>query len=412
MRPTWLSVDRLPLIGLAVLLLVSWLGADYYVANAVQTTPNPFLRVWVAYSPESTRPLVLAALLGLAGAAAIPLRDGLPLGDLRAKGAASIGWLFPLWVFVAVAGILLSVAASGEYLLEAPVYLASVGPSWLVSLAVTLQPLSILASGVISNRWRLVSILFGILWLLILFSGATRFFAGVIILMLIGRVLGGGRVPVLGWLIGVAFTVLALPVPLFSRGLPAHGLIPYSQALLPELSGGNYLGHVFVTAAENIGFTAPLLVFTSRQPGISVSDMAISLNPGPGALVGWGQITDSMRVHEFIPYSSLGEFASFGLPALVVWCFAWGLLIRLCVSSVVRNSSPLMVLFLAAELGLGLISMVLMTQYNTRAVSRVVGMMIAIAIAERLTRNMFTVGFWIDSRAASVPARTGEATDS
>lgn len=395
MKTSWWSLDQAPVLGLAGLLLLSWVGAHSHVSHAVIASRNPFVPVWVAYSASAAAPLVVAALAGLLLVLVIPLRNRLNLTDLRQSGKSSVRILFPLWVCVAVGGLALNLAARGEYLIEAPVYLAVTGPGWLVSLATTVQPLSIIATGVMTNRWRLVSTFLALAWVLILFAEATRLLAGVVILLLIGRLLGGGRVPLLAWLGGVFSVLVILPVPLYSRGLSAHGLVPYGHALWAELTGGNYLGQAVSSAAENLGFTIPLLVFTSEQSGITVSDIAISLNPGPGSLVGWDKILYSMRVHEFIPYSSLGEFASFGLAALIGWVFVWGFVIRLCVSSVSRNTTCFMVLFLAVELGLGFMSMLLITQYNTRAVARILGMMIAIALMERVSRVVLTIRFWL-----------------
>lgn len=102
--------------------------------------------------------------------------------------------------------------------------------------------------------------------------------------------------------------------------------------------------------------------------------------------MGWDDILFSMRVHEFIPYSALGEWASFGGFSLMLFTLAWGLVVRGCLRSVGSNPHPTMVLFLAAVLGMAMLTVVMITQYNTRAVNRIISMMIAVAILERVLR--------------------------
>ena len=90
--------------------------------------------------------------------------------------------------------------------------------------------------------------------------------------------------------------------------------------------------------------------------------------------------------HGLVPYAALGEWASFGGFSLMLFTLAWGLVVRGCLRSVGSNPHPTMVLFLAALLGMAMLTVVMITQYNTRAVNRIISMMIAVAILERVLR--------------------------
>ncbi|MBO3160565.1 hypothetical protein GZ198_03410 [Dermatophilus congolensis] len=307
-RHTWITLDRVPLLALATLLILSLAGAEIYLNSGLVIPDTPFRPVWASYDRATAITLVTAALIGLLGAATIPLRHP--------------------WT-----GALLAIAMAT-----------------------------------------------------FLFSGATRLFAGSAILFLIGRLLGGIRVHVWAWFLGGTSAAIALPIPLLLRNQLTHGLIPYTEATISHLSEPGYLSTVISTVAENVGFTVPLLVHVAAERGITVDDILIELNPAPASIAGWDRIVASMRVHYYIPYSMLGEFASFGALALTVAVFVWGTLLRLCIQLVADPDCGLSLLFLAAQLGLSLISVLYITQYNTRNVNRVVTMMIALALAFYLAK--------------------------
>ncbi len=389
-----LSVDQLPIVGLFLLLLLNWVGADYYVRHTTFTEATPFVPVWSAYSRDGAAHLVPWALGGLAIALVFPLSGRMPLNQLTLRVREPVARLFPLWVSVAIAGIAVNLAAKGSYLWWAPEYLSWAMPQSVASLANVLLPVTLLASGVVSTRRPVFGTLLMVMTGTIMFGSATRVFAGTLALFVLGRFLGGARIGALSWLGAAVFGLLALPIPLFSRGLAAHGILPYSAALTEMISQSNYLSSSLLAAAENTGFTIPLLLYTAKVPGITVSDMMISLNPMPGDAAGWDRIMESMRVHEYIPYSMLGEFASFGPPALLLCTFLWGLVIRIALNSAARTVPLLLLPFLVGQLGLSLLTMVQITQYNTRAVARVLSIIVLLALLERVIRPACRPEFW------------------
>lgn len=389
-----LAVDQLPLLGLVLLLAVDWIGADYYVRNTTVTKLDPFVPVWAAYSWQEAVALMPWAFTGVILAAAIPLTGRMTVGDLAGRVRGPIERFFGLWVLVAVVGIVGALVAKGPYLLVAPNYLAFAMPSAFVSLTNLLLPVTLLASGVVSSRRPVLGTVLALLTTVILFATATRVFAGVVGLFMLGRFLAGARVGLLGWLASAGYGLLALPVPLICRNLSAHGLLPYAAAITESVGHSGYLQSSLLAAAQNIGFTVPLLIYTAAAPNITVNDMLISLNPMPGDSAGWEQIMMSMRVHEYIPFSMLGEFASFGPWWLLICTFFWGVILRCAINSATHAAPLVMPPLLVGQLGLSLLTMVQITQYNTRAVARVLSIIVLLALLERVIRPACRPEFW------------------
>lgn len=393
-RRTGLSIDQLPVLALGLLLVINWIGADFFVANFTVTKTDPFVPVWQAYSFESAAALLPWALGGLVLAALVPLASRMPIGAVAQHVRVPVERFFALWVIVAVMGLGLALAAKGKYLLYAPAYLTFAMPPSFVSLSNVLLPVTLLASGVVSSRRPLLGALLAVGTGLVLFSTATRVLAGVVGLFMLGRFIAGAKVSILGWLSAALYALLALPIPLICREQSAHGLIPYAEAVGALASHSGYLHSSLIAAAENTGFTVPLLIYTAHAPGITLNDMMISLNPMSGASAGWDLIMKSMRVHDYIPFSMLGEFASFGPVWLLVCTFGWGITVRWAINSATHAAALLMVPLMVGQLGLSLMSMVQLTQYNTRAVARVLSMIIGLALVERILRPVFRAEFW------------------
>lgn len=395
------TLDRVPVYALILFILLSWAATWLYMDHSVITAASPFTRVWTAYSWQEAVAPVSWAVAGLVLAVLVPLpRVTASWRTITEVVGAQVRTLSWLWIVVTFGAMALLIAVKGEYLLVAPEYLAFVGPQDLVSAASVAQPMAVLAAGFISVRHPRAGRFALFMWFILLFASATRVFAGIVVLYVIGRFLAGGTVRWWGWLGSVLYTILALPIPLYSRNLDSHGLLPYAQAVWPLLRDPDYVMSSVITSAGSIGFTVPLLLFVGRETGISVSDMLVSLNPGPGSLVGWDQLAESMRVHLYIPYSALGEWASFGGLALMVFTLAWGVLVRLCLTAVASNPHPTMVLFLAAMLGMSMLTVVMITQYNTRSVARIVTVMIFLAVVDRLTRPLLAryTAPWLSGR--------------
>lgn len=378
------SIDRIPLLALGGLIIMSFAGANYYMENAPTLAESPFRPVWVTYDSHRALELTVIILLALACAAlprlTKPVSTSWPVeynGESAASAAAS-------WQVLAIGGVALGLFAKGEFLFYAPAYLSFAAPSPVVSLYGVLAPVVLIASGVVSERRPRVGFALALLMTMILFAGATRLMAGALVLFISGRWLGGGRTRPWAWLLSAAFAAVFLPIPLAMRNAPAHGLIPYASFTKELFMQSGYVLRITDAVSENVGFTVPLLVHVADYGHISPADMMVQVNPAPAALAGWNDLMPAMRVHWYIPYSMLGEFAHFGSLSLFAAVFAWGILTRLCIQLAALSSSRISLLLLVGELGMALMSVLYASQYNTRSVARILWMMLLVILMSRL----------------------------
>lgn len=380
------TLDRLPIVALLGLLIGCWIAADGYVAEALSSEATPFTPVWEVYDRQGTAILMAWAVAALLLAGLLPLRDPVSVLDVVLETKDTVQRLMPLLLIIAFSGLGLLLVVKGMYLFEAPRYLmfAVAGPP--VSLANVLAPVTVITIGLVSARrpWlgRLLLAVAGV----VLFAYATRLFAGIALLYVVGRLLGGAKVRWASWVVASAFALVTLPLPLLNRNQSAHGLFPYAEASWQAVMEEPYLSRVTAAAAENVGFTVPLFQFVAEKADIPWQSMVVSLSPAPGSVVGWDRVFPTLRVHDYIPYSMLGEFASYGGPALFAAVFAWGVVVRWCIQRLHQPGNPFMLLFLASGVGLSLITVFNALQYNTRAVMRIVSVMVILVVLERAVR--------------------------
>lgn len=382
-----LTLDRLPALAMAGLLVLAGVGAAHYVRVAPRSTPDPFTVVWASYEPSRAMELIGFALLGVIIAWVLPLGQGLDLADFQRAARSQVNRLLPLWLLIGFGGLALIIGVKGQYLLEAPAYLMSDAPQALVSVANLIAPAALVAAGVVSASRPWMGYLMLAALAVCLFASATRVFAGTVLLFAIGRVLAGRRVKALGWLAVGLVTLVLLPVPLATRSLQVHGLWPYVEQLPVILSDG-YLAAIQTTVAQSIGFSVPLMIFVADRTDFPFQNQLIALNPAPSGIAGWTEITDSMRVHTYIPFSMLGEFAHFG--GLVMTAAVACLLgvLRWCILRVGRTESSLMPFVVAVVLGLALLAVLYAQQYNTRSVSRIVSVILLVVIVNAVVHYL------------------------
>lgn len=381
------SIDRLPLYLFALALFVMWGCAQFYVSNVV-ITPAPDQPIWAAYDPQTAGRLIAFAIVGLGVAALVPLRGPAPsIQELVQMTEPLVRRSLPVWTITAVGGVALMIGVKGSLILDSPQYLMFLAPRPLIVLATTPAVVYLLACGVLSSRRPLLGRVLAIVCSLTLFAYGTRFFAACLVVYFVGRRLGGCRVSWQGWFGSTVLLVGLLPIPLISRAQSTHGLVPYANAAWSQVVTGDYFSTIPTVVSRNLGFSIPLLCYVSKVNRITTQDMLISMNPAPGAVAGWDQIASAMRVHAFIPYSALGEWASFGGFALLCSTLVWGLIVRLIIKWAATNRTLLMLPIVATQLGLSVFTIVVSSQYNTRGVSRILSLMIVLAIGDLLVRS-------------------------
>ena len=380
-------MDRIPVWSLAAVVLVGWLGAAYYVPRAPLTGTTPFTWVWAAYDTGRAAQLVGWCLLGVALALWLPMGRGVTLPELAGSVSVTLNRLRVWWLLIAVTGVALLVYVKGPLLLTAPRYLEFTAPGPLVSIANLMAPVTAVAAGITSLRRPVVGWAVALAMIVVLFAYSTRVFAGVAVLFLLGRVLAGARAGLGAIVATLAYTVFALPIPLMNRDQQAHGLLPYLEYTRDFVTGGDFVSGALLVGAENVGFSVPLLVYVADHAEFSARNLLVSVNPLPASLAGWTEISDAMRVHLYIPFSMLGELAHVGGPVLAGGVALWGVVVRLCLQRVTRPGNPLMPFFTAGMLGLSMICVVYSAQYNTRAVARLLWVMVLVVALDNLVRR-------------------------
>lgn len=177
----------------------------------------------------------------------------------------------------------------------------------------------------------------------------------------------------------VTFLVLALG---FRIENSSFGLFPYINTLFNR--PGAVLSSGFGNLAGNIGFSVPLTEFVYNAPDIPLNYLLTDVNPLPGSLTNWGEISTHLRVHHFIPYNGVGELANLGLLWLVLVFFVKGFITENALYTLRKSGY-----FLSAQLCLLLsaFSLLLTLQYNLRSSLRFDWLILMITLISILRRN-------------------------
>jgi hypothetical protein len=225
-------------------------------------------------------------------------------------------------------------------------------------------------------------------------SMGTRRLALVPLLLLMAYVISKrGKVGLVTVVVTGAIALLLLPLPLYFRGQWAHGLLPYiaslsafqiTPAVLAE-SFNNFLAGFKITAMTGL-----------LQPAIPSDVLWISLNPVQGESAGWYQVSQSLRINRYTPYSAVGELINYGPVIFVAMFAALGLTLGLIQRSNDKLLADPIGRFVAIiALGLVFIFVIQSTQYNLRSDLRYVYLALAaqivglavMAIRDRLAKR-------------------------
>ncbi|TFB77213.1 hypothetical protein E3O21_10005 [Cryobacterium flavum] len=371
------SLAVIPSFALAGFVMLSWLAALIYRGVADFSVANPFSVIWEPYDFMQSLPILFAAVSGLLCASVFPSR-GPTVADLTSAFSGQFVAQWRTWFLVSVAIAAMLVFAKGEYLFEADSYLQFDRGGTIASVANILTPVSLVAAGLVAARKRILGIAITASLMVIIFGYGSRMLAVAPLLHLLGTHLAGAHVRVRVWISALAASIILLPIPLFSRTLPVHGLIAYWEGLWSNLST-IYLV-TLPASLGNIGFTAPLAAHVSKSAPIPIEAFFASLDPRLSDGTSWDEWAPILRVHTYIPYSMMGEWANLGLPALFIAMLGWGLVSRACITLTALDRSALGRASMIAVVGLCALSALYSTQYNTRSVNRLITIMILITI--------------------------------
>ncbi|MHC1560478.1 hypothetical protein ACR9E3_16100 [Actinomycetospora sp. C-140] len=218
-------------------------------------------------------------------------------------------------------------------------------------------------------------------YLVLFFALGSRRLALLPLLMAVGaHVARPSRATRIGLGAAVVAALVLLPIPLYVRGIGAHGLIPYLQALPDIVEQNDVLGG----AADNLLISFPLVGATAFQVApLPLDYFFLQVNPLPGNMIGWYDVSDSLRINLYTPFSGAGELANYGWGVLVGFWFVVGLFLGTLdqrIGALLDAGRRGVALVLTA---LPLVFTILMLQYNLRSGVRMLIYSAAVLLALR-----------------------------
>lgn len=221
-----------------------------------------------------------------------------------------------------------------------------------------------------SRRTKVVIVIILIAHFLLFLGWGSRRMALLPIMFALGACVSGLSMKSATRWLGVAAVAAALllPVPLYVRGLTAHGIAPYLQGLPGLYAAG---GPQWQETLNNIMVFFPITAFTAYTiPTIPTDYFLREINPLPGEMTGWYEISGQMGLNRSTPYSGIGELGNLGWPwAIGVWAVL-GILLVILERQVAESVTIRQPVFAAAILGLCALFVLTITQYNFRNAQR------------------------------------------
>lgn len=285
---------------------------------------------------------------------------------------------------VAMIPMLMVVVSLGPSLLTRETYLAGEGGSNLFAAGQQLSVAAVAFIGyVVATRggvMRLIGAVGAGGYLLMFIGLGSRRMALVPICFAIGYAFASRRRVWVVIAISAVLAVAILPIPLYLRGGQTHGLLPYLNAL-----GEFDYGRVdWAVTLNNLLIAFPISGFTAFgvEP-IPIRNLWIGLNPLPGEWVGWYEISDSLNLNRWTPYSMIGELANYGVVPLVITWFTIGLALAILETRVSKYAERGYPVFAIVVVGLAALFIIQSLQYTLRSSTRMlVYAFIVVAIAE------------------------------
>lgn len=285
---------------------------------------------------------------------------------------------------IAMFPMLAVVVSLGSSLYTRETYLAGEGGSNLFGLGQQLAIAAVAFLGYIvamrGGVMRVLGIVAASGYLLLFIGLGSRRMALIPVCFAIGYALAGRRHVWFAIVGSVILTAAILPIPLYLRGGQIHGLLPYLDAL----SGFSYASVDWDVTLNNLLIAFPIAGFTAFGVApIPIENLWIGLNPLPGELVGWYDISDSMNLNRWTPYSMVGEVANYGFIALVITWFAVGLVLAALEVRAAKYAEKGYPLFAIAVVGLTALFTIQALQYTIRSSTRMlVYAVIVVLVAE------------------------------
>jgi hypothetical protein len=388
LSPAVILAGYLSLIGLAGYFLVNGLAYAGGTAGIDQELSGPLL-VRTANLFFLASALVLGGAWLTRGSArnTVALGALLDFGDLtRYKGIILFAAGLDLAVAVALAGV--------DRLLMRSTYIFDIEGGFLGTIVSMASLAAIVGLGLVAfgtkGGPRVLAVLLITAFVLYFVALGTRRLGLIPIILLLSYILANrGRVSPRSAVVAVVASVVGLSLTLHFRNLPLHGLFPHLGGLPSFRLGMDEIRENLNNVLVGFRITA-LTAF--EQPAIPSEVFRISVSPFSGSSLGWGEVSQQLRLNTYTPYSAIGEVANQGVMLTAVFFVALGLIFglieRLNTGLLASASTRLYALLV---LGLVFLFVVQSIQYNLRSITRYVFLavgvqLVVIAIAALVRR--------------------------
>ncbi|WP_431797732.1 hypothetical protein [Microbacterium kunmingense] len=312
------------------------------------------------------------ALYSMLLSPAKPIRDVSAPAQALALRLARWSALPAVVAFVVVYG--------AENFLERPAY----QPEYAVGALATLVGPFILASAFFTSvlslsperRDRRVGLLLLVLLALLLAGTASRQLGLLAIVWYLAYLLSVKHHRVTVGIASATIAYFSLAFAISARGtrVNGHGFFPYMQALVADPV--QFLSQSFWSPVLNVLSAAPITDLSAGSDRVSAESFWVSVSPFSSSAE-WAGISPSLRVHEFIPFSAIGELFALGPGVALGTAFAIGAFFALLLRTMARTAGDVGLLVGGASV---LYVAVLLLQYNLRSSMRMLGLLASIVV--------------------------------
>lgn len=337
------------------------------------------MRLATAYVFAATASLV--AIGGLAGLRLMNHhRTPLRRAELSSKTAIFL-------IGVSMVPMIMVAVSLGSSLFTRETYLAGDGGSNLFGLGQQLSVAAVAFLGyVVAMRAGVTRVIGAVAasgYLLLFLGLGSRRLALIPVCFAIGYALAGRRHVWLAVAGSMLLTAAILPIPLYLRGGQPHGLLPYLDAL----SAFDYGAVDWAVTLNNLLIAFPITGFTAfGVEAIPLRNLWIGLNPLPGEWVGWYDISDSLNLNRWTPYSMVGELANYGIVFLACTWLTIGILLAILETRVSKYAGAGLPLFAIAIVGLSALFVIQSLQYTVRSSTRMLVYAFVIVVIAEIVR--------------------------
>lgn len=318
--------------------------------------------------------LILAGLSVLAGGTLVALSQ--PKIERQADRGLDITLSTPAQVWLLLAALVplaITTVGSGASLLRRDLYIESaIQDGALLGLASQLAVACVLGLGYLVASAvapvRVLALAGTVAYFFVFFAAGSRRLAMLPLLFALGIVVARRtRLTVVLLLASIPASLYLIRVALYLRALPAHGIIPYLEAM-PAIDSYDV---TWDSIAKNVLISFGIIGATAfQQDPIDPGVFWISINPLPGSSSGWYDEAANLRINVYTPFAGLGELANYGPVYLVAYCLSVGVLLGIFDRQVQRFMSQGLDVLGLVLVGLTGLFVLYSIQYNLRTSTR------------------------------------------